>query len=183
MFGECGRVSLTKLVALAKVAPVQDLADTLETQLKGLGLLPAGPVGAVGDPDELELTGEGPERAFGRIKRKELTAEELALLAAMPVKVAKRMRPLMRAGLYKRLGPEMREGRNPFPEYENEFLRKMAEWLLQGPVVMKAHATESYMRLYGWTRPTAAPHVSVATHVMVLIGVAHDRGDRLQRTW
>jgi hypothetical protein len=182
-FNDCARVSLGKVVALARSSPLQDLADTLETQLRGLGVAGCASDGGEGQPDQLELSGDAPERSFGRIKRKELIDDETKLLASLPVKVAKRMRPLMRAGLFRRLGPEMRAGRNPFPEYENEFLRRMAGWILDRGEVSKINARAGYMQAYGWTEGTASAHVSVACCVMATIDVAEDRGDRIVRKW
>lgn len=178
----CGQTSLDLLIALARVAPVQDLADTLHTQLQGLGLVPAGEVGISPLPDaqeSLSLPDEGPERSFGRIRRKELTQQELELLGKLPVKVAKRMRPLMRAGLFNRLVPDMKAGKNPFPTTENEFLNRFAGWLLQGGQVVKKAAREGFMTAYGWTDMTAASHVSVAVTLFVTLGIAKDAGDRI----
>lgn len=182
---KCGRSSLDLLLALARVAPVQDLADTLHTQLQGLGLVPAGEVGVSPSPDAQEaptLPGESPQRSFGRIRRKELTQQELDLLERLPVKVAKRMRPLMRAGLFNRLAPDMKAGRNPFPTTENEFLNRFASWLLQGGQVIKKDARDRFIKVYGWTDMTAASHVSVAVTLFVTLGIAKDSGDRIIRT-
>lgn len=180
-FANCGRESHAKLVALARVAPVQDLLDTLATQLQALGLLPVGGEGVsapVNPPEPLQV----PERTFGRIRRKELTQQELDLLGKFPVKVAKRMRPLMRAGLFQRLVPDLRAGKNPFPTSENLFLRQFADWLLENGEVVKRQAREGFRNAYGWSDMTAASHVSVAVTLLVTIGVARDAGDRIIKT-
>ena len=172
----CGTEVIGKLTMMSKSIPIADILVNLRTQFESV-------VGtdslAISEP-VLALTGSAPERSIGRLKRRELTERETKLLDKMPIKVAKRMRPLMRAGIFGQIKPDIVAGRNPFPVYENHFLHTFADLLIRQRKVVKSKMAVVFAQQYGWTPATAASHVSVAIAVFMILELTVDQGDKIE---
>ncbi len=172
----CGSIAVTSMGILKQHIEIGDIYANLLVQFSTL--VPNVTVKA-GDY-KVKFRGEEPKRSVGRLKRRDLTATELRLLDTMPVKVAKRMRPLMRAGIFAQLKERFQTGENPFPTDENHFLHMFASRLLADGKVKKSEAGALFANQYGWTPATAASHVSVAVSVFMVLGLTTDRGDSLE---
>ncbi len=172
---QCGSVALTSMGLLKHTTDIADIYTNLATQFSELvpHLTDAGNYKVV-------FRGAEPKRSVGRLKRRDLTKAEQALLDTMPVKVAKRMRPLMRAGIFAQLKERFQSGENPFPVEENNFLHEFASRLLMNGSIKKAEAGSIFAKQYSWTPATAASHVSVAVAVFMVLGLTEDRGDSVE---
>lgn len=178
-FADCGRGSLAKVRAYTRAHALRDLAEYLEGELKRAGVIPAGRVGDDPSPvreEPVELTVEAPKRTFERISRKELLDEEREFLDRLPVKVASRMRPMLKRGTYREIREGLAAGVNRFPTTALPYLHLGAELLLRAGRVSKASMRAVFMERFGWTEGTAFSRVAITCRVLFEFGAASDDG-------
>jgi hypothetical protein len=169
-FRDCAPRVLARVRELAKLTPLADLENYLEAGLRDTGLVGHPTPGA---PEALQVTVAPPARDYARITRP-TDADEERWLADQPVKVAKRLRPMVKRGLLREVAPAIAAGKNPFPKDSSPFLNLAMGVLLSGQVLPKAQLRDLFQRSYGWTEGTAFSHVAVATKVFLALGVAND---------
>jgi hypothetical protein len=183
-FADCGKQSLAKVRAYAKTHPLADLAQYLEDELKRAGALPPGQVGDGPTPlpeATVALTVDVPGRTFERVTRKELLDEEKAFLERLPVKVATRMRGMLKRGRFVEIRDGLAAGKNLLPESTMPYLRLGADLLLNGGRIAKADMRRLFMERYGWTEGTAFSRVAITCRVLLEFGAATDEGNVLIR--
>jgi hypothetical protein len=170
----------TRAIARATAGRTIDVVNGLEGAMRAAGL----PV-----PDELPAPAQGalaslvtsvsvPERDFRPVVR-DTSPDEDRWLATLPVKVAKRMAPMVRNGLLRSVPAAMAAGRNPFPADRNAFLNLGMDRLMAEGRVSKAQLRSVFQTAYAWTEGTAFSHVAVATKVFHALGLIEDRDNVL----
>lgn len=105
-------------------------------------------------------------------------AREEALLASVPVRVAKVLKPMLKRGLDARARYRVANGENPFGTGSAPWLRLAGDMLLAGGFT-KAKLRVEYVRAYGWSEGTAFSRVSIVVALFPALGIARLAGDRI----
>ncbi|RQT26088.1 hypothetical protein DF037_20580 [Burkholderia contaminans] len=105
-------------------------------------------------------------------------AHEEALLASVPLRVAKVLKPMLKRGLDARARYRIANGENPFGTGSAPWLRLAGAMLVAGGFT-KAKLRAEYIRAYGWSEGTAFSRVSIVVALFPALGIARLAGDRL----
>jgi hypothetical protein len=102
------------------------------------------------------------------------------LLATLPVRVQKVMRPLLKRGGDARARLALAKGQNPFDGRGPQWLRLAGEKLLAGGFT-KGDLRRAYINEYGWSEATAFSRVSIVVSVIPALRLGRVAGDTVLR--
>lgn len=108
----------------------------------------------------------------------DLSDRQKDLLATLPVKVADKLRPMLKGGLAERLMPELKRGINPFPRKTQPYVADAVDMLLKDGFT-RASLREFYIDHYKWSKETAFSRVSIVVGLVFALEIAIENGDRL----
>ncbi|WP_371027847.1 hypothetical protein [Paraburkholderia sp. RCC_158] len=127
-------------------------------------------------PIAVETTIPAPAPAAVQVKLAIDTPAQ-GMLDALPVRVAKVMRPLLKHGLDTKARYSLAAGKNPFDETTPRWLQLAGECLLAGGMT-KAELRERYAREFGWSAGTANSRTAIVSALLPALRIAavtHDR--------
>jgi hypothetical protein len=107
-------------------------------------------------------------------------ARENELLATLPVRVQKVMRPLLKRGGDARARLALAKGLNPFDGRGPQWLRLAGEKLLAGGFT-KGDLRRAYINEYGWSEATAFSRVSIVVSLIPALRLGRVSGDTVLR--
>jgi hypothetical protein len=128
----------------------------------------------------VETTIAAPAPAAVRVNL-ECGAREQELLASLPVRAQKVMRPLLKRGGDARARLALAKGQNPFDGRGPQWLRFAGEKLLAGGFT-KGDLRRAYIDEYGWSEATAFSRVSIVVSVIPALRLGRVAGDTVLRT-
>ena len=126
---------------------------------------------------EVTTTIPAPEPAAVQVKLAIDTTAQ-STLDALPVRVAKVMKPLLKRGLDTKARYSIAAGKNPFDDSTPRWLQTAGQCLLDGGMT-KAELRERFMREFGWSEGTAFSRVSIVATLLPALRIASVAGDRI----
>lgn len=165
----CESTAYAKLVALSRSVDVTDALARFQHR--------AGPVRPVEAHETVSLSAVPPERSARRERLKvSLNDIDQALIDALPVKVATKVRRMMQRNMDQMARHLLAQGKNPFPLKGAGFLHVACELLLSGGFT-RSRLRQTYVERFGWTNGTAAAHVSNVTAMFPALRIAIEGSD------
>jgi len=124
---------------------------------------------------DVETTIAAPMPAAVRVNLA-IGAPEQTALAALPVRAAKVLKPLLARGGDVRARLALAKGQNPFDADAPRWLQFAGERLIAGRFT-KAGLREAFVKEYGWSEATAFSRVSLVVALIPTLRLGHVVGD------